>query len=65
MHELIIADLGPNVTVWTGRVAGILMCVVTPRVVTDVSVRRSVRELLKRQGVDCSDCHGCLIGSDQ
>lgn len=63
-HQMFLADLGPDITAWTGRVAGKLVCVATPQVEHDASVRREVRDLIKRQGVDCAVCRSCLMGRD-
>lgn len=61
MHELITVDLGPDFFMWCGQLDGRLVCAVTPRVQDDATVRRTVMELVKRQGV-CDGCSACPLG---
>lgn len=62
MHELLIVDLGPSFTGFHGRVDGKIVCVATPRVEYDAQARREVRDLIRRQGGDCTACQQCIIG---
>lgn len=62
MHELLTVDLGPGFFGFHGSVAGKIVCVATPRVEHDAEARREVRDLVRRQGGDCSACRNCIIG---
>lgn len=62
MHELLTADLGPDFYGFQGRIAGRIVCVATPRVEHDAQARRTVRDLIRRQGGDCAACQACIIG---
>lgn len=56
MHELFTHDPGPGFVGMSGRVGDRIVCVVTPRVHTDESVRQDARKLIRRQGGDCDTC---------
>lgn len=62
MGQMLTADLGTGTIGWRARVNESMLCVATPRVMTDPAARRGMRELVRRQGGDCSSCAGCLIG---
>lgn len=62
MGKLLTADLGPGIIGWRNKVNGSMVCVATPRVLTDPSARREMWDLVQRQGGDCGGCNGCLIG---
>lgn len=62
MHELLMADLGPEFYGWQGTVDGKLVCIATPEVECDPEVRRLVHALFERQGGDCAKCLNCPIG---
>lgn len=55
-HELLTVDLGPEFYGMSSQIAGRIVCVATPRIHTDASARRVVRELVQRQGSDCGTC---------
>lgn len=65
MHELLTVDLGPGFTGFQGVVDGKIVCVATPRVEHDAQARRGMRDLIKRQGGDCSACRNCIIGKHE
>lgn len=62
MHELLIADLGPDFNGFQGQIAGRIVCVATPRVEHDAAARRAVQDLIRRQGGDCASCRACIVG---
>ncbi|RMB79653.1 hypothetical protein CTZ28_44380 [Streptomyces shenzhenensis] len=62
MHEFVALDLGSKVIAWTGRDGDRTVCVTTPRALSNASLRRVVRELMRRQGRDCTVCRSCPIG---
>ncbi|CAM5389462.1 hypothetical protein ACIRP5_11680 [Streptomyces sp. NPDC101221] len=62
MHEMLTLDLGPDFYGFQGRIAGRIVCVATPRVEHDAQARRTVSDLIKRQGGDCAACKACIIG---
>jgi len=64
MEKMVTADLGPGIDGWAAQIDGDIVCVATPRVEYDSAARRSVRRLVKSVGGNCSDCRGCIIGSD-
>lgn len=64
MGKLLTADLGPGTVGWAARVDGSMVCVGTPQIEHDAAARRSMRELVQRQGGDCGTCAGCIIGRE-
>ena len=62
MHDMVTTDHGPNFHGFRGLIDGEIVCVATPRVLHDASERRIMRDLVRRQGGDCSQCRGCFIG---
>lgn len=60
--DLVIRDYGPQFTGWAGRTAERIVCVAAPRFEHDPTVRSVVREAVKREGGDCSQCGNCPIG---
>lgn len=60
--DLVIGDYGPNFLGWVGRTAERIVCVAAPRFEHDPAVRSVMRELVQREGGDCSKCGNCLIG---
>lgn len=65
MHEMIIADLGPEFYGFHGQIDGKIVCVATPAVEHDTKARGIVRGLVRSQGGDCASCKGCLIGQHE
>lgn len=65
MHEMITVDLGPGFYGFHGRIAGKIVCVATPQVLHDAQARRTVQDLIRRQGGDCEACRSCIIGRHQ
>lgn len=63
MHNLLIKDFGPAFIGFRGEVDGRLVCVATPKVTHDPQARAVMRDLIRRQGGDCSSCRKCLIGT--
>lgn len=55
-HDLLTVDLGPEFFGMSSQIAGRIVCVATPRIYTDATARRVVKELVKRQGGDCGSC---------
>ncbi|WP_073946478.1 hypothetical protein [Streptomyces kebangsaanensis] len=55
-HQFIMLDQGPNFVGWSGLVGEAIVCVMTPKVLTDSTTRRIGRQLVRRQGGDCAAC---------
>lgn len=63
MHECFTLDLGPDFVGYTTTVEEKTVCAVTPAVVSDPDARMVMRELARRQGIDCRTCGGCPVGT--
>jgi hypothetical protein len=55
-HEFVMLDQGPSFVGWSGLVEETIVCVMTPKVLTDAKTRRIARKLVQRQGGDCAAC---------
>ncbi|EGE40861.1 hypothetical protein SACT1_1496 [Streptomyces sp. ACT-1] len=63
MHgDLILRDYGPEFYAWVGRTSEKIVCVAAPRFERDPAVRAVMRELVRREGGDCSECGNCPMG---
>lgn len=62
-HEFVTLDQGPGFVGWSGLVGETIVCVMTPKVLTDSATRRIARQLVQRQGGDCAACSqtGCPL----
>lgn len=56
MHSFLTLDQGPGFVGWSGQVGDTIVCVMTPQVLNDASVKRVARALVQRQGGDCGAC---------
>jgi hypothetical protein len=63
MSTPVILDLGPQHYVHTVKLVDDTVCVLTPRVASDKSIQAIVRAYLKNQGVDCTQCCACPLGT--
>ncbi len=61
-NDFYVADYGPSFRGWVGRTATKLICVAPPTYASDTCVADVMREMVKRQGGDCSVCQGCPLG---
>ena len=62
-NKLVIGDYGPKFKGLVGRQAdGSLVCVAPPGYEKDPRVRAVMRELVGRQGGNCSACDECPLG---
>lgn len=61
-NDFHVADYGPNFKGWVGRTGTGLVCVAPPEYAHDLRVVAVMRELVERQGGDCSKCQGCPLG---
>lgn len=63
MSTPVILDLGPKHYVHAVELEEDTVCVLTPRVASDRSIREIVRTHLKKQGIDCMKCCACPLGA--
>lgn len=64
MEQVLVEDLGYNVSAWAAKVDGSIVCVATPKIEHDAGARRDVRSLITRLGGNCAACGGCIIGRE-
>jgi hypothetical protein len=55
-HKFITLDQGADFVGWSGVVGETIVCVMTPKVLTDPTTRRIAHQLVRRQGGDCAAC---------
>lgn len=55
-HEFLMLDPGPEFIGWSGQIGDTIVCMMTPRVLTDAPTRRVAANLVARQGGECSTC---------
>lgn len=62
MSNVIELDLGPTVLGYATQIAGVTVCVLSPRVAEDRAIQGRARRFMKAQGRDCETCGGCPVG---
>lgn len=62
MREHFMLDL-PGFIASSLRVGEKAVCAISPKAAEDASVQEVARELLHREGVDCSACRACPVGA--
>lgn len=62
MGKLLTADLGEGIIGFVTEIDESTVCIATPRIFHDPSIRRAMRALVQRQGGDCASCEGCPVG---
>jgi hypothetical protein len=60
----VLTDLGDTIDGWAAEVDGSMVCVATPRILSDAAVRQRMRNLVTAAGGNCATCRGCLIGRE-
>ena len=63
--RVINLDLGPTVHAIPAQVDGEMVCVLSPRAVSDPAIQERVRRFMKGQDRDCRKCRGCPVGAAQ
>lgn len=64
MDQVLVEDLGENVSAWAARINGSIVCLATPKIEHDATARRHVRATVTRLGGNCATCRGCPIGRE-
>lgn len=62
MHDMVAADHGPGFHGFRGEIDGQLVCVIPTQALHEDNERRIVRGVMARQGANCGQCRGCIIG---
>lgn len=61
-NNFYVADYGPKFRGWVGRTEDAMICVAPAAYETEPTTVAVMREMVQRQGGDCSICQGCPLG---
>lgn len=65
MSTVIELDLGVGHEADLLQIEGKMVCVLAPQAAADPLMQKRIRRLMRGQGLDCTTCRGCHVGTSE